>query len=206
MATQSDADLRRMREVTANFFFWQGLRWVPLGAALLLVTWSMLPSFPLPAPWRDAMPWLALAGGLAASWGIGTYYARTYGAVRALPGLHTRRTALKWGVVYPAMAVALLVDALLTPHVLVSGLVFAAGIEAYRRSTGGGRQHYLLASLLFAAATFAPALGLVQPGREALTFLIGGLGLVYLIGGMLDHRALRQLLRARAEDEHVDPV
>ena len=67
MALQSDADLRRMREVTANFFFWQGLRWVPLGAALLLVTWSMLPAFPLPAPWRDAMPWVALAGGLAAS-------------------------------------------------------------------------------------------------------------------------------------------
>ena len=45
----------RTREVTANFFFWQGLRWVPLGAALLLVTWSSLPAFPLPAPWREAL-------------------------------------------------------------------------------------------------------------------------------------------------------
>src|SRR5688500_13717199 len=110
MALPSDPQLRRIRDVTANFFFWQGLRWVPLGAALLLFTWRTLPSFPLSAFWRDAMPWLALGGGFAASALAGSYYARRYGQVHALPGLHARRTALKWGLVYPAMALALIVD------------------------------------------------------------------------------------------------
>ena len=33
---QAAADLDRVRAVTANFFFWQGLRWVPLGSILIL--------------------------------------------------------------------------------------------------------------------------------------------------------------------------
>jgi hypothetical protein len=203
VAAYSEPDLRRFRAVTANFFFWQGLRWVPPGAALLLFAWSTLPDFPLAAPWRDAIPWIALLGGLAASGAIGAYYDRAYGQVHALPGLHTRRTALKWGLVYPAIALALVVDGLLTPQVSVSALVFAAAIEAYRRSTGGGRQHYLLAAVLCAAATFAPLLGVVEPGREVLAMVIGGLGGIYVIGGLLDHRALRQVLRTREEDRDV---
>ena len=206
MDGQSETNLRRMRDITANFFFWQGLRWVPLGAALLLVTWSTLPGFPLASPWRDAIPWITLICGLGASSLIGAYYARAYGHVRGLSSMHARRNAIKWGLVYPAMALALVVDGLLKPYVMVSGLVFAAGIEAYRRSTGGGRRHYVLASLGFAAATFAPSVGLVQPGREVLALLSGGLGTVYMIGGIFDHLELRRMFRAREQDEHVAAV
>jgi hypothetical protein len=206
MALPIDPELQRIRDVTANFFFWQGLRWVPIGAALLLFTWSTMPSFPLSAPWRDAMPWITLALGLGASWLCGKYYARTYGQVRTLPGLHARRDAIKWGIVYPAMGLALIIDDLVKPPIAVSGLVFALGIEAYRRSTGGGRRHYLLASAMFAVATVAPTLGLVQPGRDVLAFVLGGLGSVYLIGGVLDHLELRRMLQAKDQHDHVGTV
>jgi hypothetical protein len=205
MNVRSDLDLRRIRDVTANFFFWQGLRWVPLGAALLLFTWSTLPSFPLAAPWRDVVPWIALACGLGASSLIGAYYTRAYGHVRVLPGMHQRRNTIKWAIVYPAMMVALIIDGLTKPQIMVSGLVFALGIEAYRRSTGGGRKHYLLASIIFALATFAPMLGLVQPGRDVLAFVFGALGCVYMIGGVLDHLELRRMLRGGTHD-HVEAV
>lgn len=36
----SDASLQRIHDFTANFFFWQGLRWVPLGAALLILSFQ----------------------------------------------------------------------------------------------------------------------------------------------------------------------
>jgi len=206
MQTHSDADLRRIHDVTANFFFWQGLRWVPPGAALVVFAWSNLPSFPLPTVWRDAIPWIALTAGLAASWLIGAYYAHSYGHVRSLPGMYARRDALKWGVVYPAMALALIVDGLLKPPIIVSGLVFAAGMEAYRRSTGGGRRHYILASVLFAAAAFAPILGIVQPGQDVLTLVIGSLGGVYMIGGVLDHLELRRIFHANGQHDHVETV
>ena len=29
-------DLRRLHAVTDNFFFWQGLRWIPMGFALMV--------------------------------------------------------------------------------------------------------------------------------------------------------------------------
>lgn len=206
MVAHADPQLRRLHALTANFFFWQGLRWVPLGAALLLYTWSTLPSFPLAPFWRDAMPWLSLLGGLTASLAIGAYYDRAYGTVRALTGLHARRDALKWGVVYPAMLLAMLIDGLFTPPLIISGAVFALAIEAYRRSTGGGRRHYVGASLLCAGATFAPMLGLVQPGREALTLVLGGLGGIYLVGGVLDHLELRRLLQVREQDDDGERI
>src|SRR5262245_34959736 len=129
MATRPNPDLRRMYAITANYFFWQGLRWVPPGAALLLFAWSSMPSFPLPASWRDATPWLALTFGFVASWLIGKYYAHSYGYVHSLPGMHARRNALKWSVAYPVIALALLVDGLLKPPIIVFGLVFAVSIE-----------------------------------------------------------------------------
>lgn len=206
MTARSNPDLRRLHALTANYFFWQGLRWVPPGAALVVFAWSTTPSFPLPTAWRDATPWLALVFGLAASWLIGKYYAHTYGYVRSLPRMHARRNALKWSVVYPMIALALMVDGLLTPPFIVSALVFTVSIEAYRRSTGGGRRHYVLASAFFATMTFAPALGLLQPGHDALTFVLGCLGGVYMIGGVFDHLELRRLLQAKGDYDRVESV
>ena len=206
MTVQPNSDLRRIHAITANYFFWQGLRWVPPGAALLVFAWSSMPSFPLATPWRDAMPWLVLAFGLTASWLIGKYYARTYGDVRGLPGMHARRNTLKWSVFYPMIGLALVIDGLLKLPVIVSALAFAISIEAYRRSTGGGRTHYVLASVFFGIVTFGPVLGFLQPGNEALTFVIGSLGAIYMIGGVLDHFELRRVFQAGEENKHVETV
>jgi len=47
----------------------------------------------------------------------------------------------KWLLVYPAMVAAMIFDAKLDTPIFLSGIVFGAAIEAYRRSTGGGRRH-----------------------------------------------------------------
>src|ERR1051325_9946426 len=69
--------LRRLHAVTDNFFFWQGLRWVPLGAALIIVSISLSPANPLP---RELRPWLGVPFLVVAFWlsgsVIGPYYAR----------------------------------------------------------------------------------------------------------------------------------
>ena len=99
-----------------------------------------------------------------------------------------------------------MIDGLLKLPIVVSGLAFAVSIEAYRRSTGGGRIHYMLASIFFAVVTSMPALGFLKPGNEAVTFVIGSLGAVYMIGGVLDHLELRQTLQAMEESDHVETV
>jgi len=193
MSAAQTAALDRINAVTANFFFWQGLRWVPLGIALLVVTWSYSAGSPLPRSWESPLLIATFAATLAASGMIGRWYARSFGRVRGIPGQHARRTRTKWLVVYPALLVALLVDGIAKPPVLCSGIAFAAAIEAYRRSTGGGRAHYVIASIAFAALTFAPTLGLTLPGPAALNLLIAVLGATYTIGGILDHRELTRL-------------
>ena len=77
---------------------------------------------------------------------------------------------------------------------LLSGVAFALAIEAYRRSTGGGRGHYVVASVVFAALTLLPVVGLTARGAESLNVLFTFLGATYVIGGVLDHLELRRLL------------
>jgi len=191
-ARQKDM-LGRINAVTANFFFWQGLRWVPVGAALLIIAWQLAPGSVVPESWASPLLVASMTVALAASTLIGRWYARSFGRVRGIPGQHARRTRTKWLVVYPALVVALVIDSIVKSPVLISGIAFAAAIEAYRRSTGGGRLHYVVASVVFAVLTFAPMLGFATPGKNALDLLVGMLGATYVIGGLLDHRELTRM-------------
>lgn len=193
MPTRQTDALDRINAITANFFFWQGLRWVPLGAALLVTAWSVAPGSLVPRSWGSSVLIASMAVALVASTMIGRWYARSFGRVHGIPGQHARRTRTKWLVVYPALLGAFLIDGIMKPPVLVSGITFAVAIEAYRRSTGGGRLHYVMASVVFAALTLAPTLDLATPGKNALDLLVGVLGATYVIGGLLDHRELARM-------------
>ena len=192
LATDS-ARLAEIRAVTDNYFFWQGLRWVPLGSALLVMSLVLNSVVPLPEAVQDwiLIPVLGLA--LVASNAIGSYYRRSFGRVRGIPGAHSRRSAIKWFVVYPLMLASLPIDMIFAPPVFVTGLVWGLGILAYWYSTGRGRLHYVAASLIFIALTVAPLFG-VQNGKSLVATFIGLVGVVYIVGGVLDHFALRRIL------------
>ena len=199
--------LRQIHDVTDNFFFWQGLRWIPMGAALLGSAAVLSPELPIPAAFRE---WLAAALFAVALWlstaVLGRYYARHFGRVRGDASRHVVRTKVKWLIVYPAIVVAMIVDATLAPPVLVSSFAFAVAIEAYRQSTGRGRGHYVVAAIGLLAFSVLPLLGVVQPGRHALTPLIGIVGLIYIVGGVLDHRELVRVLTPIQGDERGAPL
>jgi len=196
----SSVDTVSIRHVTSNFFFWQGLRWVGPGLSLILVAAGLNAS--LPHEWKRPLLAFALLLGVAGTLVAGRYYRRSFGTARVDPAMHEQRTLWKWAVVYPLMLVALSADIVLRPPVFVSGIVFAAGIEMYRRSTGGGRRHYIVASALFAMYTFAPLTGIVAPGRDALTWFAALLGFVYVAGGVMDHLALRRFLAQAGATSH----
>ena len=199
--------LRQIHAVTDNFFFWQGLRWIPMGVALLGCAVVSSPRWPLPAAVRawSGVPLFAVALWLSTSV-LGRYYARHFGCVRGDPSRHVTRTSIKWLVAYPGFVVAMVVDVKLGPPVVISSLGFALAIEAYRQSTGGGRRHYIIAALGLIAFSILPAFGVVPPGKDALAPLVGMIGFIYIVGGLLDHRELVRVLAPMPEKGRVAPV
>jgi hypothetical protein len=190
----SEARLERIRGVTANYFFWQGLRWVPGGFILAIagLLWSDWWPF---AGWvEDVLLIGALLAALGISVAIGRYYRRVFGNVSGHPRQHARRNAVKWLVFYPSMSASLVIDGLVQPPLLLSGIVWGAAIVAYWWSTGRGRRHYLVAASILFVLAFLPALGVVSVGPPILSLFFIILGSIYIVGGVLDHLELRRLL------------
>lgn len=188
---------QRVEDVTANFFFWQGLRWAALGVALVggIV---LAERFATTRESRLLVLIVSVALGAVMSAAAGRYYARAYGRVRSLPGLAARRERLKWHFVYPLMLMSLIIDAMWKGPVLLSGPIWAAAIVAYRNSTGRGREHYFVIAAAVAATFFLPVF--IEPGRPAVNVFFALIGSAYAIGGILDHLELRRILRPVAED------
>lgn len=80
--------------MTANLWFWQGLRWAPVGP--LAAGAVALPSVET----EPAVVWAGYAAMLALAWWlyrtVDRYYARRYGTVRLALGQHRRRDQVKW--------------------------------------------------------------------------------------------------------------
>lgn len=207
MTTMNTERLRRIHDVTDNFFFWQGLRWIPLGGALLAYSVMRLADWPTTSDTREwiALFLLAIALWLSTSV-LGRYYARHFGSVRGDASRHVVRASVKWFVVYPAIVVAMLIDLELVPPLVISGLAFALAIEAYRQSTGGGRAHYTAFAIGLVAFSILPLFGAAPAGKQGLTPLIGMIGLIYIVGGVLDHRELVDILGPVQEERHVASI
>ena len=169
-------DAQRMRDFSANFFFWQGLRWVPFGLALILWAAALSEWWPLPEVLREFAPFVAMIGALVTTGWIGASYNRVYGRTETLPRLFAYRGRIKWLLVYPLIIAGLLVDGFMRPPVFVSGFVLGVAIISYVRSTGGGRTHYWVAAFALAAMKSCNWLRFSARGHRRHYVSIGGAG------------------------------
>ena len=199
--------LRRIHAVTDNFFFWQGLRFVPLGAALVGISIVQSSADHLR---QTVRPLLGISFLVAALWisfsVIGPYYDRTFGRVKMDLERHGLRTTVKWLIVYPALIAAVVVDMRLHPPIILSAIAFGLAIEAYRESTGGGRLHYVAASVTLGALALLPMSDVMSPGLAGIRIVVFVLGAVYIIGGVLDHRELLRILGSASETGSVGAI
>jgi|SRR5215212_6581846 len=191
--------LQTIESVTANFFFWQGLRWVPLGLAMLV--WAVVPL----GKARVDVVMLAMGAAMLVSIRIGRYYSRTYGRVRTIAERTGRRERWKWFFVYPVMLLSMVADMLWKPPLLTSGPVWAVAILLYWNSTGRGRLHYLVIAGIVAATVALPLAG-VPPGKTAINLFFAVIGAAYVAGGLLDHFELTRILRPVLEDDDAGTV
>jgi hypothetical protein len=182
----------RVRAVTDNFFFWQGLRFVALGPALMLAGLANLPGVDETVG-TSVLIAVLIVTMLASSW-TGRRYRRDFGHVRPLPGAHALRSRVKWLLVYPVMFGALALDLLRPMPILVAGPVWAAAILMYRSSTGGGRRHYIVLAAAVAALGLAPLI-VEATGRQIVSILFLTLGAGYTACAWLDDLEMRSILR-----------
>jgi cell division protein FtsW (lipid II flippase) len=140
-------EVERIRRVTSNYFFWQGLRWVPIGLVVMALGLRRTNWSPIADAWEDTLILCLIVLVMALSPLIGVYYRRSFGDVRDDPDAHQRREMMKWLLVYPLMILSLVIDMKFKPAFFVTGPVWCSGILAYWLSTGRGRPHYLIASM-----------------------------------------------------------
>jgi hypothetical protein len=189
-------DPDKIRRVSANFFFWQGLRFVPFGLALAI--YGVLFTQPGNLGITGDYGVLITAGLFLFAWlamnYIGKYYYRVYGSIQNVPGLHLRRERIKWWLVYPLITLAIAADLIWARSFVFSGITWALSTLAFWWSTGQGRRHYWLAIATLAAYSFAPMFGLIEPGKAAISWFFVLVGLVYVFCGLLDHAELTRLM------------
>jgi len=188
------SNLVRIHRITSDLMLWQGLRLVPIGALLLGLSARHSRLWPLAVTSDLAFAAFAV-GTLFAFARLGSYYRRRFGCVTPIPGAHERRDRIKWQVVYPLMLVALLFDLRVAPAFFISGPVWAAAIVAYWWSTGRGRPHYFVAAAAMLGLSAVQSVGLVRPGRPMGSLFVAVLGVIYIVGGTLDHLELTRILK-----------
>src|SRR5678816_1210518 len=188
-------EVERIRRVTSNYFFWQGLRWVPIGVVVMALGLRRTNWSPIADAWEDLLLLCLIVLVTALSPLIGVYYRRSFGDVRDDPDAHQRREMMKWLLVYPLMILSLVIDIKFKPAFFVTGPVWCSGIFAYWLSTGRGRPHYLIASMSMLGLSALQWFGFVERGKQMFSVFALVLGAIYIIGGLLDHRELCRILR-----------
>lgn len=208
-------DLAQIRYVTENYQQLQGLRWVPLGVALLLATplyagWEFTQSGVLLALWV-----LPVAVGLGLWWLVGRYYTRTFGHVQ--PIARPKRTWREETVVW-----ALLLAAIVVPRgtgsdrlrLLLITLVVLAFIVFYLRRTGNLRlrPHWIVLPTVLAAVNLAllTPLPFLRPDHWPFHTLfaiwVASIGVGMIVGGLLDHLLLLHTIGSPVQDGHAQTV
>ena len=200
-------DLRQVRIITANFSMLQGLKMVPLGLLLMVVTlWANAQH----GPARDfTLPGGCMVAAFFLYWLVAHYYSRTYGTVQ--PTLAQRRSEWFRGVVGGIVGLAcFLADVNLKPPFSLIGLLFAGTIIAeYFRLTWKMKTilplfyFNLAAALALALLSLLPAVGVVwwKPAgiRSLLLGVTTAAGILFVISGVMGHISLVQWLRPTGE-------
>ena len=203
-------DMSTVRMITANFSSLQGLKMVPLGLLLLLVSlWANA----LTAPARDFLfPGACMAAAFFLYWLIARFYSHTYGTVS--PTRQQRNHEYLRGLVGGVIGLAaFLIDVYLRPAFSATGLMLAGVIAAeYVRLTRGMRWMpwwfvpNLLAFLLLVGLSLLPLAGVIWWKAVGIKALLVGVaafsGALFMLIGVLAHILLARWLLPSREGPH----
>ncbi|RPI93694.1 MAG: hypothetical protein EHM40_09050 [Chloroflexi bacterium] len=206
-------NVKQIRFIATNFYNLQGLRAVPLGLCLLLVTlWANR----LQGPARDFfVPVLGLIGSLLLLFAVDRYYLHAFGRVQRTA--ESRRLEWLISVVGGILALcAFWLDITFKLPVSLLGLVFAAGLVAdYIRITWLVKGHYLLyyplGGFLMAGVSILQLLGVpnwwqIFGLKSQLLGITIVIGIFTMIAGIWGHIFLARTLPSRMEIDNDNSI
>lgn len=181
--------------LTAYFPYWQGLRWVVVGAGTMIAAIAAGGAVTTPVGIGAILAAATIMS--VADPFLGDHYDRAYGRVRADRRRRRRIGAGRWLLAVPVVALAAGADLVLAPPVLLTAL--ASGLVAvgfwWLSGRGTDRAYWPAAGALLAVLGLTPLVGLVDPGRSGLVVALLAAGAVEVVCGVLDHRTLIRALR-----------
>ena len=198
MATQ---DLERVRYVTTNFNYLQGLAMMPVGAIFLIFAAMEAGWLPMPTWGSEVLNLVGLGVALALAWIAHQYYNRTFGRVvseSCVPRNPNWAAIIGvWTLIFGLLVGALLLDSWLKPPVILFGLTMAALTFAYYWPRRSFAAHYLAIAGVIALISLFPIVGASAENPafrpSILSFII--LGLIFIVGGLFDHILLARTLK-----------
>jgi hypothetical protein len=193
-------DIERIELVTRNYVQMQGLKIVPLGLYFLAVASGILGE---PGDCTFMLP--VLIGVIILYRLIELNYRRRFGWVKQLHANPIRDFLLSflvfglwWGAAY--------LDFTLELPVSLVGLVMASILVViFARPSQRFRAHYLVMAGLIAIISLMPLAGIssggeiIQPTGPIFNVIVG---LILILGGIIDHFLLLNLLRPIEEESH----
>ncbi|CAN5911525.1 hypothetical protein BH23ACT11_BH23ACT11_17120 [soil metagenome] len=213
-AREEIRDLERVRYVTENYENLQGLTRVPIGLALLMV-WAffLTTGFEISSqPVANIFITVGLlTGGLLILlfFRIRKYYTRRYGQVRVIPRVFRRRRAAGGAVALTILVAGYFLTLWMGPLeqlepllLVLLGLGVMEMIDRWpeRRL----RPHYLVVGALVAlsglAMLFLVLSGMQYPDLLVLHLMTAFIGLILVIGGILDHLLLVRTMKSLPGD------
>ena len=200
--------LKQTRFLTKNYSNLQGLRTLPMGLCLLLVSlWANAQH----GPARDlSLPLLMAGACLLLFLAIDRYYKRVFGRVKSLL---SRADLLLWGAAGILALAAFLVDSNTALNLPFStlGLVFAADLLVSGLLFWGRAKLPLVGNLLLAVViailSILPVLGFsgwwtVLGIKHSVLALTSLFGVYVIIGGVIGHIYFIRALPKTAESQH----
>lgn len=198
-------NLERIRLITRHYDQLQGLRQAPFGLMFLVMAVWKGGWWPWFEKWQP-LSGLAVVGlALVASWLVGQYYARTFGRVQRQN--ENKRLEIVISVIFLAgLYLGGIAEYEWQWPVSGTGLFTAVVLVAYFFMTGSFRFHYLVLAALMAAVSLLPLLRLLPPEQVYLFGPEGAVGvalfgLIWLVGGLVDHWLLVRSLPDRGQDD-----
>lgn len=201
METKVLEELWRARFVTENYPKLQGLRMVSIGGFCLLMAAGR------GGPWRWFEAWDPLSSmavlcvSLGAFWAVGRYYGRGFGSVRyGAPNGGDRETVV-WRALVAVLALSVVVDAMVGPApVDLIGLMVAGWLMVCWWQAGKAWGHYVFLAVVLALVSSLPLLGVASLGQISGVAVLGILGVILIIGGVLDHVTLARDIQPYLKD------